>query len=399
MRRGVMERIGVTGAFALALSVGAFAPVSAQETDARDRFAIVGGAGGSYLGVTIEDVDGELARELGLGGEYGAHVTGVAEGGPAEEAGLREGDVIVRWNGDRLESVAQLQRRMGETPAGRTVSLGIRRDGADREIAVELGDRREQLGDLRVFTVPRSRVGIGREQADAIRERASELRQRMQENLARPDVRRFGRDGVVVFGGRPRLGVSIQSLGDQLAEYFGVDGGALVTAVTEDSPAEAAGIRAGDVIVAIDGTNVEDSGALLEALSELDAGPVDVTVVREGAQRTFTVELEERGEGWGTGSFYFRDGDGESGIRMFGRDGVIWSIDPISLEEIEIGPIEWSGFDVDGLEWSYDLDDYESLEIRIPRIVVPGFEMPGIRIDPIEIPRIDALTPPVDVVM
>jgi serine protease Do len=321
----------------------------------------IGGAGGSYLGVRIEDVDGARAEEVGLSGEYGVYVTSVVEEGPAADAGLREGDVIVRWNGDRIESVAQLQRRMGETPAGRTVSLGVLRDRADREFAIALGDRADQYGEAHVFTVPRGRVAIDR--ADA-----SEIRQRVVEGLARPRVRSVTpRDGQAMglFMGRPRLGVSIQSLGDQLAEYFDVDGGALVTAVTEDSPAEAAGIRAGDVITGIGGESVADPGDLLEALSELEAGAVEVTVMREGQRRSFTVELEEA------------ERSGQSSLRFFGRDG----------DEVSIDPISWEGFQMDEMDFSFDLDG-ETIDLVIPRIEIPEIAIPGFNF---RLPRIDVI--------
>lgn len=97
-----------------------------------------------------------------------------------------------------------------------------------------------------------------------------------------------------VFVGRGRMGVSIMSLSDQLADYFGVDGGALITSVLENTPAERAGLRAGDVIIGIDDDQIEDPGDVSRALSGHDAGPVTVRVVRDGQERSLTVELEER---------------------------------------------------------------------------------------------------------
>ncbi len=375
MRRGLVGRIGIAGGIALSLSVAQFATAVAQESDERSVRApmpLSVRGGGAYLGIRIEDVDGDRAEEAGLAGEYGVYVTSVVEEGPAAEAGLRDGDIIVRWNGDRLESVAQLQRRMGETPAGRTVAIGVIRDGSDREFSVELGDRSSSFDNLRVFSVPRDRVSIDR--ADV-----AELRERMVERLDRSSLRRIApmRDGAMLFMGRPRLGVSIQSLGDQLAEYFGVEGGALVTAVTEDSPAEDAGLEAGDVIVRIGDVDVADPGELLEALSDLEAGSVDVTVIRDGARRSFTVELEESENRW----------EGRSGS---------FSIDPVSLEGFEVGPIQWDGFEMDEMDFHFDLDG-EQFDVVIPRIEIPGFELPVIEIPAIDMPGFDLRVPRVQI--
>ncbi|MFV1986959.1 MAG: PDZ domain-containing protein [Gemmatimonadota bacterium] len=380
MRRGLVGTIGIAGGLALSLSVAPFASAVAQESEVRveraPRSLTVAGGGGAYLGIRIEDVDGNRAEEAGLSGEYGVYITSVVEEGPAAEAGLRDGDIIVRWNGDRLESVAQLQRRMGETPAGRTVALGVRREGSDREVSVELGSRSGSFGNARVFTVPRERMLLQRAETSAMRER-------MLEGLVRPTVSRL-------MMGRPRLGVGIQSLGDQLAEYFGVDGGALVTSVTEDSPAEAAGLQAGDVITRIGDQSVADPGELLEALSDLEAGPVEVTVIRDGSERSFTVELEESENRWGRA--------GDPSVRFFGREGQHVVVEPVSWEGYEVGPIKWDGFELDEMDFRFNVNG-ETIDFVIPRIEIPGFELPVIDVPAIEIPGFDFRAPRVEIVI
>lgn len=336
MKRGLIETLGIAGATAvMTLFVTAFDPAAAQESDVRlvqgarfSQLSVIVGSG-SYLGVEITDVDEEVMDEAGLSAEYGVYVASVVEDGPAAEAGLQDGDVLVRWNGERLESVAQLQRLMGETPAGRTVSIGVIRDGASRDYSVELGDHAS--GDLRVFTVPRDRPQILRERLGGL---GAQIRERLQ---VAPRIA----FNVRTFLGRPRLGVSIQSLGEQLADYFGVEGGALVTEVREDSPAANAGIMAGDVIVEIGGESVEDPGDLREALADREAGSVEVQVVRDGSRRSFTVELEESQNRW----------------------------EPFSFEGLEVGPIEFDGFDMEPMEW---------------RIEIPGFELPGLELPGLE---------------
>ena len=127
------------------------------------------------------------------------------------------------------------------------------------------------------------------------RERALELTELTEERLREARERAAeGLDRVFYLSGRPRLGANTQSLGDQLAEYFGVEGGVLVTSVHEDTPAAEGGLRAGDVIVGLGDEDIDDPDDLRRALSDLEPGEVSVRIVRDGAEQTLTVELEER---------------------------------------------------------------------------------------------------------
>ena len=277
-------------------------PVSAQEEeeDLRERVSVLFSGSGGYLGVQITDVDEERASDLGMVRPYGALIREVVAAGPADEAGLEDGDVIVRWNGERLESVAQLQRLSQETPPGREVQLMVLRDGAEREIAVELGSRRSMLPRI---------VRSGRGENPIIGGRGLTW-----VSPPRVEIQRGPSGESIVFFGRPRLGVNVQSLGEQLADYFGVEGGALVTSVTEDSPAAAGGLQAGDVIVGIGDEEVDGPGDLTRTLSDLEPGEVSVRIVRDGAERTLTVELEERDD-----LFRWRRGDDGSFRRVTER--------------------------------------------------------------------------------
>src|SRR6185295_95733 len=87
-------------------------------------------SGGSWLGVQIADVDMDRGKELGLKDVHGAEVQSVSEGSPAEEAGIKEGDVITEYQGTRIEGVAQLTRLVRETPAGRTARVEVFRNGS-----------------------------------------------------------------------------------------------------------------------------------------------------------------------------------------------------------------------------------------------------------------------------
>ncbi len=387
MKRGLIGALGVAGAVALLTIAattfeGAFAQERAAEAPAVQRLVTVLGGSGGYLGVTIDDVDEERAESLRLPGEYGVYVETVVEGGPAEEAGLEAGDVILRWRGEHLESVAQLQRLVRETPPGRTIDLGIFRDGRERQVSITLGDRADAPGGLRVMTAPEGRLMTPRGNL------VPRMRERLRSGAApRVEVRSL-------FAGRGRLGVSVMSLSEQLAEYFGTDGGALVTSVSEDSPAEAAGMRAGDVIVGVAGEDVEDPGDLLEVLGERDAGPVSVRVIRDRQERSFTVELEERGEwrereGEGYGFHMWTDDEGEH----------VFSVEPFTWPGLELGPMQFEGFELEPFNWHFELDEGEGGAIRIdlPRIEIPGFELPALELPAIEVPGFEVRAQEVEV--
>ena len=97
-------------------------------------------AGRSYLGVDIQDVTTDRLSALKLKEERGVEITMVDQDAPAGKAGLKEHDVILEFNGTAVESEEQLRRLIREVPPGRTVTLGISRDGSPMKINVQLAD-------------------------------------------------------------------------------------------------------------------------------------------------------------------------------------------------------------------------------------------------------------------
>ncbi|MDX1577975.1 MAG: PDZ domain-containing protein [Gemmatimonadota bacterium] len=367
MKRRFFGALAVAGA-GLATLVASAGSAAAQERGERSivvspqarALSVIRGSG-SFLGVTILEVDDERAAEVGLAEEHGVYVAAVSEDGPAGDAGVEEGDVIVGWNDERVESVAQLQRLLRETPPGRTVRLGVMRDGAERTLAVELGER----GAAPIVSMPRGQRFEVRPSTPMPR-------------LERPR----GAIRSVAFARRPRLGASIQSLGDQLAAYFGVEGGALVTSVSEDSPASRAGLRAGDVIVGLDGESVDEPGDLLDVLGGLEPGTVSMRIVREGAERTLRVEIEEPAEGG------LRGDDGEPfGLWLHGDEGI--HLEPFTMEGFEIGPVRIEGWQMEPFEWHHELEEGGNIEVHIPSFRVPDFELPPLEVPGVEGPGVD----------
>ena len=114
-------------------------------------------------------------------------------------------------------------------------------------------------------------------------------------------LKNFPKDGdgnfVFAFGGNRRIGISTQGLTRQLSDYFGAkDGGVLITSVTENSPAAKAGLRAGDVITAIDGEKVDSSGDISRAINKKQDGEISLTILRDRNSRTINLTPEKSKE-------------------------------------------------------------------------------------------------------
>jgi len=258
------------------------APEAPEPPDSPEVFAgnlesqLLATEGGAWLGVTLKDVNAEKARDLKLPGEYGALVANVNADSPAAKAGLQKGDVIVEFAGERVRSEAQLRRLIRETPAGRSVSLQVIRDGQARSLSAKLQAHTSQF----YFQTPEIHI--------------PEIN--VAPNLVSPYLRGFTN----MFDGRPTLGISGEELTTQLASYFGVKGGkgVLVSEVVTSSPAATAGLKAGDVIVAVDGKAVATVAELRKAL-EIKSGEekrkLNLTIVRDHHEQTVPVELERPG--------------------------------------------------------------------------------------------------------
>ena len=97
-------------------------------------------ASSSYLGVMVQEVDGDRAKALKLHEEAGVEITRVEPDSPAEKAGLKNGDAILQYNGQRVEGMEQFSRLVRETPPGRDVRVDIARGGMAQTVMVKVGD-------------------------------------------------------------------------------------------------------------------------------------------------------------------------------------------------------------------------------------------------------------------
>jgi membrane-associated protease RseP (regulator of RpoE activity) len=273
-------------------------PAAALAPEAPAAFATTFFVEDNFLGVRTEELTRDNASRYGLAGEpRGVGVREVVKGSPAERAGLRAGDVIVRFDGEAVTSVRKLTRLVEEAAPGHAARLTVLRAGAEQELSATLARREPFMsaggGDAPLIAMPYD-MGNALRLGDEMGKN-SEVWKRNEEKM-RKQLEEMGRKHPGLFALAPsrRIGVSTTPLGKQLADYFGVTHGVLVNSVEANSPAERAGLKAGDVVTEADGQQVEDADDLVRALGAKDEGEVTLTVVRERKQRSMRVSPERR---------------------------------------------------------------------------------------------------------
>ncbi|MDQ3805800.1 MAG: PDZ domain-containing protein, partial [Acidobacteriota bacterium] len=260
-----------------------------------NAFSLLGGD--NFLGVHAEEITRENMKEYGLSGEpRGVGVRSVVKGSPAERAGLRERDVIVRFDGEAVTSVRKLTRLIDESAPEHAARLTILRGGSQQEVAATLG-RQEgfmpRLEGARLLPadpeVTRRWTEEWQKYGEEWQKRGDELRKQLEE-MQRDHPGGFA----LVAGAGRRIGVATSPLGKQLADYFGVSHGVLVNSVESGSPADKAGLKAGDVLTEADGERVEDGGDLMRLINRREEGEVTLTYVRDKQRRTVRLTPERR---------------------------------------------------------------------------------------------------------
>lgn len=284
-----MRKALVAGAAALVVAAAAFAlapSVRSQSTssdDKRDRRAFMLDGRGSSIGVSIRDLDADDVAKAKTGQTGGVLIEDVEENSPAARAGLRDGDVIVEFDGERVRSARHFARLVQETAEGRSVRATVVREGSRQTLDVTPERGARWSGDL--MYMPHIADEIQREVERGMR------------SLPRDFAFDFKWDGEfpsTKVWPRGRLGAQLSPLTDQLAEYFGTKSGVLVASVDSDSVAAKAGLKAGDIITSIDGQAVETPRDVAQGLRTADADEVAIAVMRDKKPLTLKAQLPAR---------------------------------------------------------------------------------------------------------
>jgi serine protease Do len=271
------------GALAAAvLLAGVTAPGAVHAQDQEPFVRTLDFARGAYIGITVHDADGTDAKEP----KAGVVIEVVTPDSPADKAGMKAGDAITEFDGERVRSTLQFSRLVRETPAGHSAPVVLSRGG--QRVTATVTPNRSTFGDefsMRLLDTPRARLAMPPPPPAAPR-------------APRPPAMASPEFPMDLFGrvrNTGRLGITIEDLDTQLAEYFGVKEGVLVKSVAEDSPASKAGLKAGDVITAINGRHVYDSSDITRALDRVESnGEFAVDVTRDRKTQTLKGKLEVR---------------------------------------------------------------------------------------------------------
>ena len=214
-----------------------------------------------WLGVSIISVNEDVKEDWELSVDKGVLVTYVIDDSPADEAGIKKGDVILKYEGRSVRYSDELIEYVRKTPPGEKAKIEIDRNGKTKKFEVEIEKSRRR--------VVIDKFGDGGH-----------------------GFTFYSKDNESGF-----LGVDMYDLTDGLREYFDVedDEGVLIVNVIEDSPAEKAGFKSGDIIVKVDKRVIEDSDDLRKAISKHEPDEkVKIDYIRNKKKSSKTVKLGER---------------------------------------------------------------------------------------------------------
>jgi serine protease Do len=242
-----------------------------------------GHAAQGYLGIEMRDVTEDQVASLKLKEAKGAEITSLDHDGPACKAGMLMHDVILQMNGQAIDNDDQLRRMLREMPVGRTVSFVVSRDGQTQTMTMQTADRRavEQEAWEKHYSVPAPSGAV----------HGNSFMGGSPSSVATPKSHKdlLGTPDIIL---NPSFtGAKLEVMGPQLAQFFGaVDGaGLLVRSVDEKSPAEEAGLKAGDVVVKVNSVPVSNGTDWTKTVHDNRGKPVPVVVIRDKHEQTLTL--------------------------------------------------------------------------------------------------------------
>ncbi|HNT68878.1 MAG TPA: DegQ family serine endoprotease [Syntrophorhabdaceae bacterium] len=200
-----------------------------------------------WMGVVIQKVTPEIAKNFGLAESEGALVADVMEGSPAEKAGIKRGDVIVSYNGKKVKDNDQLPRLVGATEIGKKVQVGLIREGKQVEVEIVIAELQEE--------------GL----------RASK----------KPEVEKD-------------FGLVVQDITPEIAKHLNLKDkrGVIVTDVLPGSPAQDGDIRSGDIIKEIGRKPIRNLADFREAMKRVNIKEGVVMLIRRDSTTFYTVIRE-----------------------------------------------------------------------------------------------------------
>ncbi len=281
-----MKRVVVCGTLMLALGVVWSAPAWAFRPQHSTAARPVPG----YLGIDVRDISDDEAPALKLKDSRGAEIIRVDHDGPAGKMGLHEHDVIVQLNGLIIDGEGQIRRLLREISAGKPVSIVVSRDGRQLKMNTVMANRTEverQAWEQHLAVPPPPQAPVtGLPSEDP----ANQGAQSVSLGAAPKSTYSKGFLGTILLT-PAYTGVTLERIGPQLSQFFGVPRGTglLVKGVDANSPAAVAGVRAGDVVVRADSKAVATLTDWTKAVRDAKGRPVTVVVLRDHKETVLTV--------------------------------------------------------------------------------------------------------------
>ncbi len=325
--------------------------VSANESDGTSTTDTEGGTSATedgeqkpWVGLYVMDVTERLAEKLDIDAEDGVAVVKVIEDGPADDAGIEKGDIIVSVGDSDVSTVSDVRDAVGAASVGDTLSFNIERDGSESTYDVTVGERPEST----------KRRGSGH----------------------------MGKSGAM---GASGIGATIASLNADLAEKLDIETeeGVVVVRVADGSPADDAGLQKGDVIVSVDGTDAASVSAVATAVRETEVGDtLSIVVDREGesANLTLSVTVEE-GYGFRSLGLNFKGLVNLRGVLSGDEEGPVSitvskvSVSAIGDDSVTLTPTEDGNDDIEATvtDGSFIFKDGEKAELDDLAVDDEGF--------------------------
>jgi hypothetical protein len=227
-------------------------------------------SGKAFLGITPGEVTSDISSDYGVEAGKGVLVEGVVGDSPAEKAGLRENDIITQLGVATLTGPEELRVQLAKYKPDDKVNITYLRGGKSKTIEIELAGTKEHTFNFN--------FGGDNDSHNFIWGKSKNHKSE-----------KVGFAGIVT-----------QDLSEGLSSFFKVKKGALISEVVKDSPAEHAGLKAGDVIVKIGSEDIEDVGDVRDAIHEHKKGDVvDFDIYRDGVEQHISVTLDERSSDFG----------------------------------------------------------------------------------------------------
>lgn len=252
------------------------------------------------LGILMSELTDKDKDKLKIPG--GAKIIDVVEGSSAEKAGLKKGDVVVNFDGQKIETAHQLNDLAEAIDEERDVKLSVVRDGKEINFTVPL-KKMENKNYSYSFGGDDDFDWFEGDDGNVVWSSDDDDNKIIIKKFPGHSLRFLGENS----GKGGFLGIEAHNISDQMLDYFEVKYGVLIEKVLDDSPAEKAGLKAGDVIISIEGRKIEDYSDLIRTLNYYNPKEkIAVKYMRKGSEKNTKVVL---GEKKNSNMFLGKDGD------------------------------------------------------------------------------------------